>query len=61
MDHTKPMKREDGLHSDYLNRVFNFAALTRDGWLFPSGPQRQNFWLARASNAASFPSISCLG
>ena len=29
MDYTKPMKREAVLHSDYLNGVFNFAALTR--------------------------------
>jgi hypothetical protein len=57
MDQTKPMKREDVLHSDYHNGVFNFAALTRDGWLFPSDPNAKNFWLARASNAASFPSI----
>lgn len=43
MDYTKPMKREAVLHSDYLNGVFNFAALMRDGWLFPSGPQRKKF------------------
>jgi hypothetical protein len=38
------MKREDVLHSDYFNGVFNFAALTRDGWLFPSGPQRKKIF-----------------
>jgi hypothetical protein len=45
MDYTKPMKREAVLHSDYLNGVFNFAAVTRDGWLFPSGPNAKIFGL----------------
>jgi hypothetical protein len=54
MDHTKPMKREDVLHSDYLNRVFNFAALTRDGWFFPSGPQRQKFLACSGVQAFNF-------
>jgi hypothetical protein len=56
------MKREDVLHSDYLNGVFNFAALTRGRVALSfRTPTQKNFWLARASNAASFPSISCLG
>jgi hypothetical protein len=43
MDHTKPLKREDVLHLITINGVFNFAALTRGGWLFPSGPRTQKF------------------
>jgi hypothetical protein len=43
MDHTKPLKREDVRHLITINGVFNFAALTRGGWLFPSGPPRQKF------------------
>jgi hypothetical protein len=61
MDHTKPMKREDVLYSDYLNGVLNFAASGGTGGSILPDPNAKNFWLARASNAASFPSISCLG
>src|SRR4030095_3788661 len=42
MDHTKPMKREDVLHSDYFNGVFNFAAPHADG-SFLLDPQGKNF------------------
>ena len=56
------MKREDVLHSDYRNGVFNFAAPQRGtGGFFLPDSNAKNFWLARAFNAASFPSISSLG
>ena len=42
MDHTKPLKREEDILIT-INGVFHFAALTRDGWLFPSGPRTQRF------------------
>ncbi len=54
------MKREAVLHSDYLNGVFNFAALTRDGWLFPSGPQRKKFLACSGVQCCQFSFNSML-
>ena len=53
MDHTKPMKREDVLRSDYHQRGIQFCSpqAGRVALSF-SDPQRKNFWAC---------SISCLG
>jgi hypothetical protein len=45
MDYTKPMKREAVLHSDYLNGVFNFAALRGTGGSFLRIPTQKIFGL----------------
>jgi hypothetical protein len=55
------MKREDVLHSDYLNGYSILQPSRGTGGSFLPDPNAKNFWLARASNADSFPSISCLG
>jgi hypothetical protein len=54
MDHTKPMKREDLLHSDHHQRGIQFCSPHADGWLFLPDSNSKNFWLARASKCCQF-------